>query len=203
MRNEKRDYNFYFTHSLRRTDVLFQILKDGYIRLGKDLPPKYRGLGGRQPLDEIYGTMYFDNLKKKQYYWGHQFIFNPNIVEKYDFGFKKGLHGEEIRANVSDSSNVFWKKIDSMYNYLKTIKQEITYSDKKKFVKPLFLLHEIVFYKKISIRKYVSALRCVCTPEEFEKIKKLVAKEKYNIKLFLYDDRNYMDALPSKEIFNK
>lgn len=184
MRNEKRDYNFYFTHNSLLMQGVFKILEDGYIKRSKDLPQKYHVLGGNEGLEEIYGNIYFDDLIYRQEYWGNHFIINPNIVEKYEFGFRQGWQGYEINVNISDSDKIFWKKIDYIHDYLKYVKMKRKWGDGKIYKSELHHLHEVVFGKNISVRKYVTAIICdLMTDVEMEKIKKIIAKKGYKIKL--------------------
>lgn len=184
MRYDDRKYNFYFTHNPMLQRNFFKILEDGYIKRGKDLPQKYHVLGGYQDLDEVYGNIYFDDLMHRQEYWGNHFIINPNIVEKCDFGFRQGWQGYEIKVNVSDSNKIFWKKIDYIHDYLKYVQMRIKWGDGKIHKSELHQLHEVVFPINISVKKYVSAITCdIMTDDEIERIKKIIKKKNYNLKI--------------------
>jgi len=184
MRNDKREYDFYFTHNSFFTKNMVQALKDGYIRLGKDLPKKYRVLGGYEPLEEIYGNILFDDLYKKQEYWGPSFIIKPEIVEKYDVGLRIGWQGYETLVKTTDSNSIFWKKIDYMHKFLKEAKLTAKFPTGETVKRPLYVQHEIVFRKKINIRKYVSAIiGDLYDNDETAIIQKIIDKKKYNIKI--------------------
>jgi hypothetical protein len=184
MRNDKREYNFYFTHNSFFTKNMIQALKDGYIRLGKDVPKKYRVLGGFEPLSEIYGNILFDDLYKKQEYWGPSFIIKPEIVEKYDVGIRIGWQGYETLVKTSDSNSVFWKKIDDIHKFLKEAQLKVKLKTGEIVKRPLYVQHEVVFRKKINIRKYVSAIiGYFYDNAELEMIQKIIDKKKYNIKI--------------------
>ena len=186
MRDDDRKYNFYFTHNSILMQGVFKILEDGYIKRGKDLPEKYYVLGGNKGLEEIYGNIYFDDLMRKQKYWGNHFIINPNIVEKYDFGFRQGWQGYEIDVNVSDGNNIFWKKMDYIHDYLKNVPLKRKGPDGTIHILEPYMLHEVVFRKNISVRKYVTAIICDrMTTDEMNRIKKIIKKKKYDIKLIM------------------
>jgi hypothetical protein len=203
MRNDKREYDFYFTHNSFFTKNMVQSLKDGYIRLGKDLPKKYRVLGGYEPLNEIYGNILFDDLYKKQIYWGPTFIIKPEIVEKYDVGLRFGWQGDETLVKTSDSNNIFWKKIDAMHKFLKEAKLKVKLGTGKITKRELHWQHEVVFRKKINIKKYVSTIiGDFFTNEELEIIRKIIDKKKYNIKIIKRDNskKENFYTLTSKQI---
>jgi len=168
---------------------MIQALKDGYIRIGKDLPKKYRVLGGFEPLNEIYANILFDDLYKKQVYWGPTFIIKPEIVEKYDVGLRIGWQGHETLVKTSDSNSVFWKKIDAIHKFLKEAKLKVKLGDGKITTRDLQWQHEIVFRKKINIKKYVSTIiGDLFTNEELATIQKIIAKKKYNITISRRDN---------------
>lgn len=202
MRNTHRPYNFYFTHNPMIFANLIRILNDGYIRLGKDIPPKYRFLGGRQPLPEIYGNILFDNIRGRQKYWGVELIINPNIVERYDFGFRFGWQGYELQIKKSDSNTIFWNKINLIEHHLQTVRLSGVSSDGQIISEDnVFSIHEIVFMEKIPINKYILAIVCDhMTEQEFEYVKKIITDKKYNIKLIRRRNKKSINPLPLKKL---
>ena len=170
--------NFYFTHNPFLAKNLIRVLNDGYIRLGKDLPEKFRMLSGDQPNENIYGHIYFDDMTTIPYLWGYSIILHPKIL--YDIGvtYYEGWGGENaIKINKHSS-------MPTMKNKLMQIRKSLSklYDEKKKHELPYPYRHEILFDKKISLRKYAIAVSCdMCSDEMYEKIKKLVANKKYNI----------------------
>lgn len=200
MRDENRKYNFYFTHNPTLVAHIYKILEDGYIKRGKDLPQKYHITAGNDIKGhrEVYGNIYFDNLMNRQEYWGNHFIINPNIVEKYDFGFRQGWQGHELVVNVSDNNKIFWKKMDIIHDYLKNVNMMVKWINGKIRKRELYNLHEVVFRKNISIKKYVTAITCdIMTDVEMERIKKIITEKKYNIKLIR---RNHDDTMTDAQI---
>lgn len=204
MRNTKREYDFYFTHNPYFPKNLYGILRDGYIKLGKDVPEKNRVFGGYQPLDDIYGSIYFDDLLHKQRYWGKTMIvINPNILEDYDLEFRYnnwGGNGETMNIHPKDTNKIFWNKIDTIHNYLKNKDQNVILGDGRVSFRTLELFHEVLFNKKISVRKYVSAIICdFLNDYEFNKVKKIIKEKKYKIKLIRRDE-NEPKVLTTKEL---
>ena len=200
MQNKNNKYKFYFTHNSFFGKHAINILKDGYIRLGSKLPQKYRALSGYESMDEIYGNIYFDDLLKNQKYWGTMFVIHPNITENYDIGFHFGWQGKEIILNNSKTKKVYWNRIDKAHEYIRLFKKRYV-TNKNGFHKNIGYSHEIVFRKKIPIRKYVQAIVCdFCSPSEYKKIQKIVKEKNYKFPVIRQIGESSGNILTTKQL---
>jgi len=200
MQNKSNKYNFYFTHNSFLGRNAIRILQDGYIRLGSKLPRKYRVLSGYEPMDEIYGNIYFDDLIKNQKYWGTMFVIHPNIMENYDIGFHFGWQGKEIILNNSKTKKIYWNRIDKAHEHIKLFKKKYV-TNSVGFHRGIGNSHEIVFRKKIPIRKYVQAIVCdFCSPSEYKKIQKIVKEKNYKFPVIRQIGESSGNILTTKQL---
>lgn len=178
--------NFYFIHGTKSIASLYKILKDGKIELGKNVPVKYKKLGGDEELEYIYAHIYFEDLNNLTHMQDYSLIMSSDIIKQYGVCFNKGW-----TVGPTENSIIIYKKDDDI-----TITKKINMM--KKFIKNPsslpqkivefgpFMHHEILFDEPIVLNKYLLGIVCLkCKDDtEFQKIKKIIEIKYPNVKIF-------------------
>lgn len=121
--------------------------------------------------------MYFDDLKTIPYLWGSSIVLHPKILCDFGVEYHEGWSGTGVKINKSDSSKIINAKINRIRKSLR--KQYDAQNDTDKLSYPY--RHEILFDKKIFLRKYAIAISCDARSDSvFDKILKIVRTKKYN-----------------------
>lgn len=76
-----KTYDFYFVHGTKNLNNIYSILKDGKIKLGKDVKQDQRMHSGNTPLPYIYANIYFNDIKN---------LSHPKIINDYNIIFNEG-----------------------------------------------------------------------------------------------------------------
>lgn len=174
--------NFYIIHSVFKFDNIFDILKTGIIDIGKNLPSDALNMSSPEyPLSHIFSNIYFDDIKNLSYFWQASIVLHPKIISDYGCIFHKGWS-----CDATYPSDIIIKKKDLEINK--------KLSKIKKYIKnpPIipnvhttpYTNHEILFDHSIPIKKYGLMITCnFCNDKDFNKIKRLVKKYGYHVKL--------------------
>lgn len=177
----KYPYDFCFIHNMMYPDALSDILKDGYIKAGIEVPKKYRFLGGHEGSNKIYGQIYFDDLKNTEPWGNASIIIDKSILCDMDVYFHKGwgnlfwTKNQDLKK--TDTQKIRKRKIEYIRSFLKD-PIEMPEMVRKSFVN----LHEVMFDKNISVRKYVKGIIYHSSYEpKIKKIKQIIDKKKYDI----------------------
>lgn len=172
---------FYVTHWTPKMSSIYAILKDGYMYAGNYLPAKYLTMSTPEdPFDNIFGMLYFEDLKNMPQILFPAIILHPNIVCE-GITFNQGWGGsgitkeeQPITINKTDSKNIVVKKINAMRKYIKN-----PYTLNKMVIQWWDHHHEILLPRKISVRKYVIGI--VCFQKDSKKLRAIIKKYNYNI----------------------
>ena len=176
---------FYITHWTPKMASVYKILKDGYMIAGNDLPAKYLTMSyPGNSFDNVYGMMYFEDLKNMPFIIHPAMILHPNIVCK-GITFNQGWGGsgitkkeQPITINKTDSKKTVVKKINAMRKYIKN-----PYTLNKMVIQWWDHHHEVLMPRKISVRKYVIGI--VCPKEDVKKLQSVIKKYNYNINVIV------------------
>ncbi len=83
--------DFYITHGTSKLSNLLSILKDGKIKLGKDVAKSNRMLSEGKANKQIYANIYFDDfVKSMDDFIDYTIILSPDIILDYDIDFRSG-----------------------------------------------------------------------------------------------------------------
>ncbi len=174
--NGKKTYDFYITHGTSKLSNLLSILKDGKIKLGKDVSKQNRMLSKGKSNKYIYGNIFFDDfIKSMDNYIDYTIILDPKIIEDYDMEFrtKWSEHPESNSLEhiyKNDNSTVKSDKLSKIKSFVK----------KGIGQKPNIIEHEILFDKPIDISKYILGVTCInCDSdfgERYTQIKKILKR---------------------------
>lgn len=187
---KKIQHNFYLLHTIMPKNGLIDILKDGYIRKGTQLKPSQLGWSYKgNELHEIYGHIYFDDIKNIDHFWSSSIILSPQLLYDYGIIFRESWQGTDlIKINKHDSEQMIKKKLQEIKEILKTKKSKDIQQ------------HEIVIKKQIPIKKYAIGLSCnEADDKTFTKIQKIVKEKGYN----LYIERHNANLPTLKKIENQ
>lgn len=184
-------YSYYFIHNAFTIENLIQILKDGKIKKGKFVKPKFRHMSGEETASNfIYGQIYFHDLENLTHFWGPSLIISPYVLDKQIVEFHRGWGSlptlEEHILKPTDNAKQRNSKFSKIRKYLKNpkelpamIRQSILY------------IHEVVFSRNISIKKYVIGITCNFADDKtMNKINKIINEKKY--KLFVLRENSPM-----------
>lgn len=160
---------------------IYKILKDGYMIAGNDLPAKYLTMSyPGNSFDNVYGMLYFEDLKNLPWIHFPAIILHPNIVCD-GITFNQGWGGsgitkkeQPITINKSDPKTTVVKKINAMRKYIKN-----PYTLNKVVIQWPDHHHEILMPRKISVKKYVIGV--ICPQEDSKKLQGVIKKYNYNI----------------------
>lgn len=176
--------NFYFIHGTKNIMTLLSILKDGDIKLGKDVPKQYRKLSGDQPLEYIYNHIYFEDLKNLTHLQDYSLIISPDIIKDYGICFNKGWQVGPTKDSIIIEKDNDNKTIATKLKEIRKFIKNPTLPQKIIEFSP-FLHHEVLFDKPIQLDKYLLGIMCLkCDNDpKFNHIEKII-KEKYpNVKI--------------------
>lgn len=167
-------YNFYFIHSAWKYPTLLQILKDGYIKCGNKVDPKFLGMSYEgNTFDQIYGHIYFEDLKNLPMCTGYCLIIHPKILCSDNIEFRKGWQSERFTIKKSDSAQTKKKKLNLIRDYL-THPEQIPPGMRTSWI----MHHEVTFDKKISLRKYIIGI-ALPLDEDYSSVKRIMKQKKY------------------------
>lgn len=145
---------FYVIHNPFNPSNLISILEDGYIYPGKMIKAERRIYGGQEPLDYVYGNIYFDDLKNLDILSPIIIILKPIVMYKHNVYFNRGW----FMSPSTDSISI--KKYDSKKETNRKLKQIKEYVANPTYYKdsPIadsftgVLAHELLFDSKISLK---------------------------------------------------
>lgn len=176
------EHKFYFIHNTLTLETLEDVLKDGYIKLGKNVKTQHRKLSDSK-LDYVYGQIYFEDLDNIKYFWSPSIILHPKIMCDIEMEFHRGWGALPTKSNhiirKTDSESKIRNKLNDIRKFLKDPK-ELPTEIRKSFV----FNHEVVFNKKISIKKYAVGITCnFADKKTMNKIKQIILDKKYKLKI--------------------
>lgn len=164
--------NFYFLHFTTRNNLL-DILSDGIILPGKNVPVSKRTLR-KNPLDNIYALIYFNDLKNISIMPSYALIINPNIILDYTTKFYKGWGTipNPIIIYPNDSLTTIKHKIAEIKNFIANpidLPPILQSSE--------IMTHEVLFDKPIPLDKYLLGIICKNCNEN--KIRNIIKNTEY------------------------
>ncbi|MBA43138.1 MAG: hypothetical protein CMF62_03900 [Magnetococcales bacterium] len=180
-------------------DTLVKILEDKYIKLGKDVEPKYRKLGGEENEGEhIFSLIYVDEVKDKMHTANFGLIIDPKILYERNFYFNRGWQGcimeKSIKGTIVKKS-IMGLKTDSDYKINKKINKILKYIKHPTGVPEIFKRchfsnHELLFDEKIPLDKYVIGITCTgCDEKGIQKINNIIKNKNYQFPIIRrYDE---------------
>lgn len=191
--SENINYGFYFTHFVSTPDTVFQILKDGCIKLSKDVPIENRVFSGTDPIEYLYTNIQFDDVNNLQPTGDVTLLLSPQLFYDFDLIFNKAW----LKFPVIDSIYVYnHDSLEIKENKLQQIKKYVFnptfYADTPlgKIVGNLRTLgrmsHEILFTKQIPLEQYLIGILCPNESDEFKETIRDLIKTYPNAKILDY-----------------
>ncbi len=191
-KNIDNKYNFYFVHMTKNFKNFKNIIKDGKIKIGSDIPIGDKYFSGYVDEPYIFANIYFNDLDNLEWFNDLSFIIKPEIIDSQSVELIGGwgnLFIDKIEPN--DSKLVKIKKINKIKKFivkpygLPNIVLE----------NPKFMQHEVRFNAPIDIYKYLEGISINYTDQDelkikIKRIKKILKKYNLeNIKIFSYDKK--------------
>ncbi len=175
-----KNNEFFFVHNTFGYNNLIDILKSGILKKGSEMPEEKRKLSGGIPKDNIYMSIYFENLPEQYLPCG--LVFSSRILNDYDITINAGWGGNEICSiSHKDSKKIKIKKINKIKNFIKN-PEKILEPLRAKTLKNNIMLHEVLLYENIPLDKYLVKINnCGFTDEEMEEIKNIISEKKLNV----------------------
>ena len=190
--NMNSQYNFYFIHTTKNMKNLKNILKEGYIKLGSDIPIKDKYLSGYENEPYIFSNIYFKDLDNLEWFNDLSLIIKPEIIDNQSILFIGGWGNFKIsEINSFDSQEEKIIKLEKMKNFI------INPTDLHEFVLklPKYMQHEVKFTSPINIKKYLYGITIGYKNNnelktKLSTIKKILLKYNLeNIKIFSYNKK--------------
>ena len=177
-----KDVDFYFVHQASRPDNFMDILKDGVIKLVKDVPIENRVKTGPEDLEYVYGNVQYNDINNLLELGNYSILIHPQISHDQDWIFNTHWG----KYPMSDST--FFYKTDDVET------KDHKFSKIKKYViNPNFyegtplgkdtdltklgpLGHEILFTEPIDLNKYLIGVVYHGKKNDLKKVKTLLKK---------------------------
>lgn len=171
--------NFYFTHSVAGGEkVLYTIIKDGFLRPGKDI--KHPNIRSPGDLAYVYGNINFSDLNNLDTIFNVCLLFSPRLIFDYGIIFNRGWfkypRDTSIRIHESDS-------LEEKYNKLNQIKEYLKNPTFYPFKVSGYMAHEVMIDRQIPLGEYLMAVNCVCSKKYKKRIHKIINKKYPNVKI--------------------
>lgn len=172
-------YPFHFIH-VTSYENLIDILNDGILRIGKELPRKNIRLSGgvKESAEHIFASIYFDDLNNIARYPSFALILNPYLLVRQNAAFNKGWYGEIVEGTTilnPDDEELFKLSVEKIRN---TLEEEIYAPIQLNLYG--WMTHEIMFQQNIDLRSYLIKISCIdSTNQQIENISQLIKKNKY------------------------
>lgn len=172
------DYNFNFLHMTKNFKNLKNILKDGSIKLGSQIPMEDKYLSGYNGEPYIFSNIYFKDLDNLEWFNDLSLIIKPEIIEEQSIIFVSGW-GNKIICTINPSD-----KHEEKINKLEEIKKYVSKPEDLPSVllsSPKYMQHEVRFSSPINIKKYLDGI-VIGYKNEIEKDKKISKVKKLLLK---------------------
>jgi len=177
-------------HESKDDNALLNILKSGFIKLGKNLKVSQRKYSGGRPKKYIFGNISFDDINKQlltERVVLYSFHINSSIINDYTLHFNGLWAGgpadfmPELYVKI-DKNNKKYKKAVSIMEIRKHIEHPRKFT--KNWTKNA--QHEVLFEEKISVDKYVDTIILNKNDTDYnKKVSKIIKKKGYTIKIKL------------------
>ncbi len=196
--------DFYITHSVASGEkTLFEILKDGYLRPGKEI--HHANILSSGGLENIYANINFCDLKNIEYIGNVSLQFSSQLI--FDFGiiFNRGWfmypRDTSIWIHESDTLAVKYNKLNEIKEYLKNP----TFYPKFLIEYSGYIAHEIMIDRPIPLDKYLISINCVCSKKYKNKISKIIRLKYQGVKILdcVLDEYGYSISPSLKDIIEK
>jgi hypothetical protein len=203
--DNNRKYDFYIYHSMSYQlkgvsypidRKIISVLNSGYIDVGSNVKKSYRTHSGGEPMDYIFGNIYFPDIKNLSFLWGDGgVILHPDLI--YDRGviFNKGWQAGpfSVKNNgfIIDKNDDYKTKRRSLMKIKKWLKIRKDTNEKLNELLADLMLHEVVFDKKIPIKYIVGIICSNCPDKDVNKIKRKL--KKLNMDIPIYTNNTMMD----------
>lgn len=184
------EYNFNFLHTTKDFKNLENILKEGLIKLGSDIPLEDKYLSGYENEPYIFANIYFKDLDNLEWFNDLSLIIKPDIMDFQQLMMIGGWGNKEIGIiNPSDSKEVKIQKLEQMKKYVSNPSDlpEILLSS------PKYMQQEVRFTSPIDIKKYLEGISIGYVnekerEEKILKIKNLLLKyDLEKVKIYSFD----------------
>ena len=165
------EYPFNFIHGTSFQNMI-QILSDGYLRIGTDIPSEEnKRLSNKdEPLKYIFGSMYFPDLKNIKRYPGFSLIISPFVLADQNIVFNKGWYGKINNQSIILDSND-GEKLNDNIRIIREILKDNMHIPTELNVQG-WMTHEIMFEKNIKLKDYLIGIVCFdCTMEQVEVVR--------------------------------
>lgn len=185
-------YNFNFLHTTKNLKNLKNILKEGLIKLGSDIPIEDKYLSGYEDEHYIFANIYFKDLDNLEWFNDFSLIIKPEIIDYQQVMMIGGWGNKEIGIiNPSDNKEVKIQKLEQMKKYVLNPHDlpEILLSS------PKYMQQEVRFTSPIDIKKYLEGISIGYEnenerEEKILKIKNLLSKyDLEKVKIYSFDKK--------------
>ena len=173
-------YPFHFIHVTSLENII-DILNDGIIKVGRELPEKNRRMSGRveEAWNYIFGGISFEDMADTSEVPGFSLILSPRILETHDIAFNKGWHGEITSESMMIDSFNRQGLVDN-FQRMRSILKETPVAIEQTVLDG-WMTHEILFQKNISLKDNLIGIvlpdhMTNYTKEQFDEINKLAKK---------------------------
>lgn len=185
-------YNFNFLHTTKNLKNLKNILKEGLIKLGSDIPIEDKYLSGYEDEPYIFANIYFEDMDNLEWFNDYSLIIKPEIIDYQQVMMIGGWGNKEIGIiNPSDNKEVKIQKLEQMKKYVLNPQDlpEILLSS------PKYMQQEVRFTSPIDIKKYLEGISIGYEnekerDEKILKIKNLLLKyDLEKVKIYSFDKK--------------
>jgi hypothetical protein len=148
-------HNFIFLHMTKNLKNLKNILNDGYIKLGSEIPKEDKYLSGYEDESYIFSNIYFKDLDNLEWFNDLSLIIKPEIINEQYVMMIGGWGNSEICIiNPSDSKENKIQKLEKMKKYI------LDPNDLPSILlsSPKYMQHEVRFTSPIDIKKYLEGI---------------------------------------------
>jgi hypothetical protein len=176
--------NITFIHNTFGYDNLLSILESGVLKLGSKVEKERRKLSGGKPMDNIYMSMYFKDIKNLDEKCG--LVFSSNLMNDFDMEINAGWRGKTIvEIKKDDIMKEKKNKIRSVKNFLEN--PGTILAKNLVDILPKVMMHEVLFFDDIPIEKYLIGIYdCGFSKKEKNDILKILKEKKMNVDI-LYE----------------
>lgn len=177
------NHKFYITHRVMYYDNLIKILQTGIIRFGKHIDTSI------YKLDDIYGNLYFDDIKNIEYPSEFMLLLHPKVMLDHSVQIDKGWGNSKL-VKIKKNDGSFKKKMKKAYNW---IKNPVGLPGKLDDLTEGIQKHQIIINKELDVKEYVIGI--ICLSGDFGKIQKILNKKYNGIKLITVNEFPDFDDL--------
>lgn len=168
-----KEHKFYITHRIMKFNNLLKVLKEGILKRGIDVPTSVHHM------ENIYGNIYFNDLRNIEYPSEYMLLLHPKIFLNYDIKIDKGWGvGNIVEIKKNDIS--IKEKLETAYDFIKNPVGLLGTLDE--LTKGVGIMkHQIVIDGTIDLKEYLLGVICLEGQKRERKIKKELDQKYPNV----------------------